>query len=107
MVIVHCWSMASDPRRFLGAYSATEAVTIAESAPMASPISVRANSRTAASGVTVGMIAPVAWIRTGVHDFRLDVCWALAEHDHPAGKEQRLFHIVGHEQRGEASALPQ
>ena len=29
---------------------------------MASPISVRANSRTAASGVTAGMIAPVAWI---------------------------------------------
>src|SRR5258706_14434232 len=52
-------------------------------------------------------VAPVAWIRPGVHDFRLDVCWALAEHDNPAGKEQRLFHIVGHEQRGEASALPQ
>src|SRR5467141_4864487 len=52
-------------------------------------------------------VAPVAWIRPGVHDFRLDVCWALAQHDNPAGKEQRLFHIVGHEQRGEASALPQ
>ena len=29
-VIVHCWSMASDPRRFLGAYSAIYAVAIAE-----------------------------------------------------------------------------
>ena len=42
--------MASNPRRFLGAYLAMEAVAIAESAPMASPISVRANSRAAASG---------------------------------------------------------
>ena len=52
-------------------------------------------------------VAPVAGIRPGVHDFRLDVCRALAQHDNPAGKEQRLFHIMGHEQRGEASALPQ
>ena len=52
-------------------------------------------------------VAPVAGIRPGVRDFRLDVCRALAQHDNPASKEQRLFHIMGHEQRGEASALPQ
>ena len=52
-------------------------------------------------------VAPVAGIRPGVRDFRFDVCRALAQHDNPAGKQQRLFHIVGHKQRGEASALPQ
>ncbi len=52
-------------------------------------------------------VAPVARIRPGVHDFRLDVCRALAQHDNPAGKVQSLFNIMGHEQRGEASALPQ
>src|SRR5215468_7416081 len=52
-------------------------------------------------------VAPVAGIRPGVRDFRPDACRALAQHDNPAGKEQRLFHIMGHEQRREASALPQ
>jgi hypothetical protein len=52
-------------------------------------------------------VAPVAGIRPDVRDFRLDVCRALAQHDNPAGKEQRLFHIMGHEQRREAGALPQ
>ena len=51
-------------------------------------------------------VAAVAGIRPGVRDLRLDVCRALAQHDNPTGKEQRLFHIMGHEQRGEASALP-
>jgi hypothetical protein len=59
-VIIHCWSMVSDPRRFLGAYSAMYAVAMAESAPMASPISVRAMSSTGASGVTADKMAPTA-----------------------------------------------
>src|SRR5215831_45687 len=52
-------------------------------------------------------VATVAGIWQGVRDFRLDLCRALAQHDNPVGKEQRLFHIVSHEQRGETSALPQ
>ena len=52
-------------------------------------------------------VAPMAGIRPGIRDFRLDVCRALAQHDNAAGKEQRFFYIMGHEQRGEASALPQ
>ncbi len=52
--------MVSDPRRSFGAYSAMYAVAIAESAPMAIPIIVRATSRTAASGVTADKIAPAA-----------------------------------------------
>ena len=52
-------------------------------------------------------VAAVAGIWCGVRDFRLDLCRTLAQHDNPVGKEQRLFHIVSHEQRGEASALPQ
>src|SRR5690242_15086764 len=52
-------------------------------------------------------VAPMAGIRPRVRDFRLDARRALAQHDYAAGKEQRLFHIMGHEQRGEAGALPQ
>jgi len=59
-VIIHCCSMVSDPRRSFGAYSAMYAVAIAESAPMASPIRVRAISRTAAFGVTADKMAPTA-----------------------------------------------
>jgi hypothetical protein len=40
-VIIHCCSMVSEPRRSFGAYSAMYAVAMAESAPMATPISVR------------------------------------------------------------------
>ena len=59
-VIIHCCSMVSDPRLLFGAYSAMYAVAMAESAPMARPIRVRANSSTAASGVTADKIAPTA-----------------------------------------------
>lgn len=59
-VIIHCCSMLSAPRRFRGAYSAMQAVAMAESAPMASPIRVRAMSSTAAFGVTADKIAPPA-----------------------------------------------
>ena len=59
-VIIHCCSIVRDPRRSFGAYSAMYAVAIAESAPMARPISVRAISRTAASGVTADKMAPTA-----------------------------------------------
>ena len=59
-MIIHCCSMVSDPRRPFGAYSAMYAVAIAESAPMAIPIIVRAMSSTAASGVTADKIAPAA-----------------------------------------------
>jgi len=38
---------------------------------------------------------PRIWPR--VKDFGLNVCGALAQHDDSAGKEQRLFHIVGHQ----------
>src|SRR5215813_5208015 len=52
-------------------------------------------------------IAAVAGIRPGVHDLRRDVSRALAQYDDPAGEEQRLFDIMRHEQRSEASPLPQ
>ena len=32
-------------------------------------------------------VAPMAGIRPGIRDFRLDVCRALAQHDNAAGKE--------------------
>ena len=59
-VIIHCWSMVSDPRRFFGAYSAMYAVAMAESAPMASPMSVRDRSSTAVCHVTADRIEPTA-----------------------------------------------
>jgi len=59
-VIIHCCSMLSAPRRLRGAYSAMYAVAIAESAPMARPISVRAMSSTVEFGVTADKIAPRA-----------------------------------------------
>jgi hypothetical protein len=59
-VIIHCCSMLSEPRRLLGAYSAMYAVAIAESAPMARPMSVRDASRIAASGAIAEPIAPIA-----------------------------------------------
>src|SRR5215469_18618045 len=52
-------------------------------------------------------IAAMAGIGPDVYDIRLDVGGALAQHDDPAGEEKRLFDIVGHQQRGEALALPQ
>ncbi len=52
-------------------------------------------------------IAPMTRIGLTVDDFGLDPCRPVAQHDNPAGKEQRLFHIMGHEQRGKAGALPQ
>ena len=51
-------------------------------------------------------IATMAGIRSCVHDFGLDVRGSLAQHDDPAGKEQRLFHIVSHQQCGETRPLP-
>ena len=52
-------------------------------------------------------IATMAGIRPCVHYFGLDVRGALAQHDDPAGKEQRLFHIVGHQERGKSRPLLQ
>src|SRR5438067_2352034 len=52
-------------------------------------------------------IAAMARIRPGVNYLGLDMCWALAQYDDPAGKEQRFFHIMGYQQRGEARPLPQ
>src|SRR5258708_37554093 len=52
-------------------------------------------------------IAAMAGIWQGGDDFGLDVRGALAQHDDTASKEQRFFHIVGHQQRGEARPLPQ
>jgi len=59
-VIIHCCSMVSDPRRFFGAYSAMYAVAMAESAPIASPIRVRATSSTAVCHVTADKMEPTA-----------------------------------------------
>jgi len=52
-------------------------------------------------------IAAMAGIGPCVHDFGLDVRGALAQHDDPAGKEQRLFHIVGHQECTKSRPLPQ
>ena len=50
----------------------------------------------------------MAGIRQGVDDFGFDVSGALAQYDDPASQEKRLFfHIVSHQQRGEARPLPQ
>ncbi len=51
-VIIHCCMIISDPRRFCGANSAMYAVAIAESAPTASPMRVRAMSSIAVLTVT-------------------------------------------------------
>ena len=59
-VIIHCCSIASAPRRFEGAYSAMYAVAIAESAPMAIPISVRAIMSTLTCQVKADSSAPAA-----------------------------------------------
>jgi hypothetical protein len=47
-------------------------------------------------------IAAMAGIRSCVDDLGLDVRGALAQHDDPAGEKQRLFDIMGHQERGEA-----
>jgi len=67
-VIIHCRSMASDPRRPLGAYSAMYAVAIAESAPMAKPIRVRAISSTETCQLNADSKAPTALRRPLVDD---------------------------------------
>ena len=52
-------------------------------------------------------IAAMAGIWQGIDDFGPDVRGALAQHNDAASKEQRFFHIVGHQQRGETRPLPQ
>ena len=42
-------------------------------------------------------VAAMAGIGPRVDNLGLDVSGTLAQHDDPAGKEQRLFHIVGHQ----------
>ncbi|MNZ33319.1 hypothetical protein D3C78_506640 [compost metagenome] len=46
-------------------------------------------------------------IRPVDHQLRLDPRRPLAEHQHPVGQQQRLFHVVGDQQRAVALLLPQ
>ena len=59
-MIIHCWMMLSCPRRPFGANSAMYAVAMAESAPTASPISVREEMSMKALMVKADSRAPTA-----------------------------------------------
>ena len=59
-VIIHCCMIISEPRFFWGANSAMYAVAIAESAPTASPMRVRAASKMAALTARADSSAPTA-----------------------------------------------
>ena len=59
-MIIHCWIKLSEPRRLRGANSAMYAVAIAESAPIASPMSVRALRSMPAFKAAADRMAPTA-----------------------------------------------
>src|SRR5436190_15941310 len=52
-------------------------------------------------------IAAMTRIGSSIHGLSPDTRGTLAQHDDSAGQEYGLFHVMGHQKRGEAGLLPE